>query len=133
MPAHIIRRLFPAFITIALIAALVPWAVSILRTPLHSDLVWLYEGFVRLISGQTMAESIFEPNPPLSLFTYAVPYGISALTGLAPHITIFVYVMTLLAMAAAVVKYVVTKITGSESFAPFLVTAAFVISQSIVN
>ena len=133
MPAQIIHRLFPAFITLTLIAILIPWAVSVLRTPLHSDLVWLYEGFVRLMSGQAMAQSIFEPNPPLSLFTYAIPYGLSALTGLPSYITIFVYVMAMLGAAAVVVKYVVTKITGPNSFAPLLVTSAFVISQSIMT
>lgn len=133
MPAYLSRPIFSVLATAILIAALIPWAVSILRTPLHSDLVWLYEGFARLMAGQSMAESIFEPNPPLSLFTYALPYMLSAVTGLPSFITIFAYVMTLLAMSALVVKYVVEKITGADSFAPFLVMAAFVVSQSIMT
>ena len=127
------RRLFSGLITFTLIAALIPWAISILRTPLHSDLVWLYEGFARLISGQTMSEFIFEPNPPLSLFTYAIPYGLSSLTGLPSYLSIFVYVMGLLGAAAVIIQYLIKKMTGTDSFAPFLVTAAFVVSQSIMT
>lgn len=133
MPLTLSRRLFPAFILIVLLAALVPWAASVLRTPLHSDLVWLYEAFARLASGQNLADSIFEPNPPLSLFTYALPYYMTAITGLPVWMTIFVYIMGLLAGAAIVVKYVVTRLTDSDSYAPLLTAASFVVSQSIMT
>lgn len=133
MPLSLSRRLFPALTLIVLLAALMPWAVSVLRTPLHSDLAWLYEAFARLAAGQGLVDSIFEPNPPLSLFTYALPYYLSALTGLPSWITIFAYVMGLLAFAAIAVKYVVTRLTDSESYAPWLVTASFIVSQSIMT
>ncbi len=127
------RQIFPVFILLALIVTLMPWAVSILRTPLHSDLVWLYEGFARLAAGQSMTDSIFEPNPPLSLFTYALPYYLSALTGLPSWVTIFIYVMGLLALGAGVVRYAVARLAGPDSYAPWLVMAAYVVSQSIMT
>lgn len=133
MQTNFPRPIFPIFILFALIVTLLPWAVSILRTPLHSDLVWLYEGFVRLAAGQSMADSIFEPNPPLSLFTYALPYYLTALTGWPSWITIFVYVMGLLALGAGVVRYVVARLAGPDSCAPWLVMAAYVVSQSIMT
>ncbi len=132
MPLNL-SRLLPALIILVLCTALLPWAVSVLRTPLHSDLVWLYEGFVRLASGQHMADSIFEPNPPLSLFTYALPFYLTALTGLPSWVTIFVYVMGMLVLGACVVRYAVARIAVTDSYTPWLVMAAYVISQSVMT
>ncbi len=64
MPPSTLRRFFPLLMIGTLLLALLPWAVSVLRTPPPSDLIWLYEGFARLINGQSMKDSIFEPNPP---------------------------------------------------------------------
>lgn len=131
-----IRRLSPFLPWLFLLPVLLslwPWAQSLLRTPLHSDLVWLYEAFARFAGGQSMAQSIFEPNPPLSLLTYALPYMISTLTGISAQITIFVYVMLLLALAALSVGFIVMRLTRGDQIACVAIVGGFIVSQSLMT
>ncbi|QQG36569.1 MAG: hypothetical protein HYS17_01920 [Micavibrio aeruginosavorus] len=123
----------PALCMLSVLIVLIPWGKSLLRTPLHSDLVWLYEAFARWIGGATMTGSVFEPNPPLSLFSYALPYVLSSLTGVEAHYTIFIYVMALLALSALATGYVVMKLTRGDQAATALVVAAFLLSQTVMT
>lgn len=131
-----IRRLSPMLpwlFLLPVLLALLPWGQSLLRTPPHSDLVWLYEAFARWAGGQTMAESIFEPNPPLSLLTYALPYVISTLTGVSAQITIFVYVMLLVAISSWAVGYIVMRLTRGDQAACVVVVGGFILSQTLMT
>ncbi len=133
MPSDTMRRLFPALMISMLLVALLPWAFSVLRTPPTSDLIWLYEAFTRLMNGQRLTDAIFEPNPPLSLFTYAVPYFLVQITDWSPTTSIFVYVTIMLASGAAVVKYTATRILPADYYAPWLITFTYVVSQTIMT
>lgn len=129
-----IRRHFPpALFLLPVLFALFPWAHGLLRTPLHSDLVWLYEAFARWVGGGSMSQTIFEPNPPLSLFTYALPYALSSLTGIEAHYSIFIFVMTVLALSALASGYAVMKIARGDQTATVLIVSAIILSQTLMT
>lgn len=71
----------------------------------HHDIFWLYTGFLRLQSGQSMVEVFYETNPPLSIYIYTPAFwltqaGIFSL----PH-AILIYTTALLAAALAAGLY----------------------------
>lgn len=114
--------------------ALVPWAYSLWRTPPHSDLLWLYEAFARWMWGLDMADHIFEPNPPLSLFTYAPVYFASALTGLPVGFGLLAYVLLLVGLSAWAIHIIMIRLLGNDSVLYAVpVVICFILSQTMAT
>ena len=67
----------------------------------HSDLLWLVEAFHRLMEGYKVSEFIYETNPPLNIFTYAIPTLLGKLTGIPVHYLLFLYTSGLILLSAA--------------------------------
>ena len=78
---------------------LAPWFFIQCRAMPNSDMLWLAEAFDRWVDGMRMKDAIYESNPPLSLFAYAVPQLLQRWTGwgIAPLLFVWIASLTLLA------------------------------------
>lgn len=71
----------------------------------NHDVFWLFTGFQRLTAGETMLQSFYETNPPLSVFIYAPAFWLAGHQWLSlPH-AVILYTSTLLILALAAVTY----------------------------
>lgn len=109
------------------------WAACILRTPPHSDVLWLIEGLSRWLSGYSSAAFIYEPNPPYNLFTYALPYFVSKATGLDMGIALFAYIMALLGVSGAMLAYGLSSILKLPQPATVLVVASYILALTVMT
>lgn len=118
---------------LAVTGAVSLWAASILRTPPHSDVLWLIEGLSRWLSGYSSATFIFEPNPPYNFFAYALPYFASKVTALDLGITLFFYIMILLALSGSMLAYALSAILKLSQPFWVLVVAAYALALTVMT
>ncbi len=80
---------------------ILPWAWVQAQQATHSDLLWLVEGFNRIMEGYRGPEFVYETNPPLNIFTYALPALLGKWTGFPVHYLLFLYTSILILISAA--------------------------------
>lgn len=71
----------------------------------NHDVFWLFTGFERLTNGETMLQSFYETNPPLSVFIYAPAFWLADHAWLPLPRAVILYTSMLLAMAIAATIY----------------------------
>ncbi len=92
------------FFHLLLAALWLPWLVVTAQLAANADNLWLVEAFSRWAAGARMTDAAYEPNPPLALLLYALPAGLSGLTGLALHHAIFIYTLAAVFLSALAVR-----------------------------
>lgn len=98
----------------------------------NHDLFWLYTGFLRLTQGQTMAQSFYETNPPLSVFIYTPAFWIAQQDWLSlPH-AIFVYTLTLVALSALATRDVLRR-AGLDRCQTALICLGLIICGTVLT
>lgn len=94
--------------------ALYTWFSLQVQVNITADTLWLADAAGRLLRGEAMSQSYYDPNPPLSVILYT-PAVLAAGTGLVSlHNALFAYVLLLIAGAAAVTYRILRVIPGTD-------------------
>ncbi len=113
--------------------ALFTWFSIHIHTSITADTLWLCDAAGRLLSGEKMGESYYDPNPPLSVLLYVPPVLLS-LTGWATvYQSVFFYVLLLLAGASFATYCILKFIPGLEATTILLITVTLIIFNTIVT
>jgi hypothetical protein len=88
---------------------ILPWGWIQAQQAVHSDLLWLTEAFTRLMEGYKVSEFVYETNPPMNIFTYAIPVLLAKLTGIPVHYLLFVYTSGLIFLSATAISAILKR------------------------
>ncbi len=99
----------------------------------NHDVFWLFTGFERLGDGETMLQSFYETNPPLSVFIYAPAFWVTAQEWLTlPH-AVFLYTGMLLALAIAATMYAMRFIKAFSPSQILLVCGGLLVCGTVMT
>ncbi len=98
----------------------------------NHDVFWLFTGFLRLQSGQTMAQAFYETNPPLSVYIYAPAFWLTELTGLSLPRAVIVYTSVLLAAALAASLYAARHLNGCSRQQGFVLALGLGVAGTVM-
>lgn len=112
--------------------ALYTWFSIQVQVNITADTLWLADAAGRLIHGEAMSQSFYDPNPPLSMILY-IPAVWAAGTGLISlHNALFAYVLLFLAGASVTTYKILRVIPGTDKAAAMASTAALIIASTVM-
>lgn len=92
------ERLQQLFIWAIALVVLAPWVYVQSQAMLNGNVAWLLIAADRMVEGQSMVQSIYETNPPLSILFYAPPILLAKMTAInIPDAAMFLSVLLILA------------------------------------
>lgn len=98
-----------------------------------ADTLWLADAAGRLLNGERMSDSYYDPNPPLSIILYTIPALISKIGLLPIHMAVFYYTIAILAFMAFLLARIIKAVPQSDNQTLFLCVAAFIIANTTLT
>lgn len=99
----------------------------------NHDVFWLFTGFERLNAGETMYQSFYETNPPLSVFIYAPAFWVADHAWLSLPRAVFLYTGMLLALAVAATFHAARYITLLSRHQLWLLCGGLVVCGTVMT
>ena len=98
----------------------------------NHDVFWLFTGFQRLSAGETMLQSFYETNPPLSVFIYTPAFWLAEQQWLSLPRAVILYTSTLLALAMAATAYAARGIATLSRQQVFVICAGMLVCGTLL-
>ncbi len=98
----------------------------------NHDVFWLFTGYKRLMAGETMLQSFYETNPPLSVFIYTPAFWLADHAWLSLPRAIILYTTTLLALALTATVYAVRYISTLSRHQVLLICAGMLVCGTLM-
>jgi hypothetical protein len=117
---------------LAAAAMLLPWLYIEIPQSANADNLWLAEALRRWLGGQTMTGGLYEPNPPLALFLYAVPVLLHGAFGVPLHHAIFGYTLALLGLWSAALYAVLRRWDFLDPAAARVLLISFIAANTVM-
>lgn len=115
-----------------MVYALYTWYTLQVQVSITADTLWLADAAGRLLRGEAMSLSFYDPNPPLSMILY-IPAVWVAGTGLINlHSALFLYVLLLVGVSAAATFKLLRAIPGTDITLAMAGTAALIIASTVM-
>ncbi len=112
--------------------ALYTWFSIQVQVNITADTLWLADAAGRLLRGESMSQSFYDPNPPLSMILY-IPAVLAAGTELISlHHALLVYVLLFVAGSAAATYKILRGIPGTDMATAMAGTAALIIASTVM-
>lgn len=103
------------------------------QTAITADTLWLCEAAERLLSGQKMSESFYDPNPPLSVILYLPPALIAHLGWMTVYSAAFYYTLLLVLLFAFLTFRLLKAAPDINITANMTITGALLISATVLS
>lgn len=115
---------------LALVLALLPWALMQTDIRIPADAAWLVHAARHALNGESITQSYFDHNPPLCFLIYAPVVWMSDLLGWSVITSLNLYTggLTLLALAYSVYILCGWKITARQLY---LTLSAYLVAASV--
>jgi hypothetical protein len=120
--------LFWALFSLPIIA----WSFIAARQSLSSDTIWLAESMRRILSGGKYGIDVYELNPPLDIFTYALPSFAARTLHLPFHYVVFAWTLGLTVLSAAIVHAIVGGWNFLERSDAAGIAATLIVANTII-
>ncbi len=124
--------LSPRIFALIMALGLLPWFVMQWHTSLNGDITWLILAAERLLDGQSMLQSYYEVNPPLSILYNIPPVLIGKILPVPDQYVIFFYFLALIAVAAFAMNEIAKRWDFIDRDVRYILIAAFVIPNTII-
>ncbi len=98
----------------------------------NHDVFWLFTGFQRLMAGETMLQSFYETNPPLSVFIYTPAFWLADHQWLSLPRAVILYTSALLALALAATVYAARYIAALSRHQIFIMCAGILVCGTLM-
>lgn len=113
--------------------ALYTWLSLQHQASITADTLWLCEAANRMLSGEKMAQSYYDPNPPLSVILYIPPVLLAKTGLLSLQHAIIAYVVALLAGASFITYKFLRTAPGIEATTAMTATVALAIANTVMT
>lgn len=102
------------------------------HTAITADTMWLCEAAERLLAGQKMSESYYDPNPPLSVILYIPPALIAQIGWLSAYSAVFYYTLLLVLASSCLAFKILKAAPGLDTTANMTITGSLIIAATVL-
>jgi hypothetical protein len=113
--------------------AIYTWITLQAPVNITADTLWLCEAAERLLAGEKMSQSYYDPNPPLSVLLYVPPVLIAKAGLLSLHYAIFWYTLAFLAGAVAATYRIMKSIPDMDETTIYAVLMALIVGNTVMT